>query len=171
MEGSTPLLNLPRFANNRFCPNSFSSKSIHNTTHNPMAPKKSTKKSQFGKKPNLSDSEEEYEGPLNLLLTKKPFKNPHYKTVKKNKNLKQILTMERDKVYALDVPTYENIECAPSVLPQKKYCDITGLNAKYTDPKTGLRYHNAEIYQFIRTLGVPNVQAYLGSRNAAVVLK
>lgn len=36
MEGSTPLLNLPRFANNRFCPNSFSSKSIHNTTHNPM---------------------------------------------------------------------------------------------------------------------------------------
>lgn len=91
------------------------------------APKKSTKKSQFGKKvsliaysnlthsfttffillfqPNLSDSEEEYEGPLNLLLTKKPFKNPHYKTVKKNKNLKQILTMERDKVYALVVPT------------------------------------------------------------------
>ncbi|KAL7319690.1 chromatin-remodeling complex subunit ies6 [Mucor circinelloides] len=190
MEGSTPLLNLSRFANNRFCPNSFSSKSIHNTTtqsnvsneasllvYKPLtfelfrAPKKSTKKSQFGKKSNLSDSEEEYEGPLNLLLTKKPFKNPHYKTVKKNKNLKQILTMERDKVYALDVPTYENIECAPSVLPQKKYCDITGLNAKYTDPKTGLRYHNAEIYQFIRTLGVPNVQAYLGSRNAAVVLK
>ncbi|KAK4516300.1 uncharacterized protein ATC70_011270 [Mucor velutinosus] len=143
----------------------------HTHKHNTMAPKKSTKKSHFGKKSNLSESEEEYEGPLNLLLAKKPFKNPNYKTVKKNKNLKQILTMERDKVYALDVPTYENIECAPSVLPQKKYCDITGLNAKYTDPKTGLRYHNAEIYQFIRTLGVPNVQAYLASRNAAVVLK
>lgn len=56
-------------------------------------------------------------------------------------------------------------------MPQKKYCDITGLDAKYTDPKTGLRYHNAEIYQFISTLGVPNVQAYLASRNAAVVLK
>ncbi|KAF1797468.1 YL1 nuclear protein C-terminal domain-containing protein [Mucor lusitanicus] len=149
--------------------NSFSS--THTHTYNTMAPKKSTKKSYFGKKSNLSESEEEYEGPLNLLLAKKPFKNPNYKTVKKNKNLKQILTMERDKVYALDVPTYENIECAPSVLPQKKYCDITGLNAKYTDPKTGLRYHNAEIYQFIRTLGVPNVQAYLASRNAAVVLK
>jgi INO80 complex subunit C len=56
-------------------------------------------------------------------------------------------------------------------LPQKKYCDITGLDASYTDPKTSLRYHNVEIYQFIRTLGVPNVQAYLASRNAAVVLK
>lgn len=67
--------------------------------------------------------------------------------------------------------TDQNIECPPSILPQKKYCDVTGLEAKYTDPKTGLRYHNAEIYQFIRTLNVPSVQAYLGSRNAAVVLK
>lgn len=103
--------------------------------------------------------------------------------------------MERDQQLALDIPTCksclsvnkavqsyilihiyltkldENIECPPSILPQKKYCDITGLDAKYTDPKTGLRYHSAEIYQFIRTLGVPNVQAYLASRNAAVVLK
>ncbi|KAI8064772.1 YL1 nuclear protein C-terminal domain-containing protein, partial [Gongronella butleri] len=51
------------------------------------------------------------------------------------------------------------------------YCDITGLAAKYTDPKTTLRYHNTEIYQFIRTLGVPGVQAYLASRNANVILK
>ncbi|KAI8360846.1 YL1 nuclear protein C-terminal domain-containing protein [Choanephora cucurbitarum] len=106
-----------------------------------------------------------------MLTANKSFKNKAYKNTKKNKNLKQILTLEREQSYAFDVPTYENIECAPSVQPQKKYCDITGLEAKYTDPKTGLRYHNAEIYQFIRTLGVPNVQAYLGSRNAAVVLK
>lgn len=65
----------------------------------------------------------------------------------------------------------QNIECPPSIRPQKKYCDITGLEARYTDPKTGLRYHSAEIYQFIRTLSVPNVQAYLSSRNAAVILK
>ncbi|GAA5815296.1 hypothetical protein MFLAVUS_008802 [Mucor flavus] len=119
----------------------------------------------------LERGDDDYEGPLNLLTSKRPFKNPRYKSAKKNKNLKQILTMERDRVFALDIPTYENIECAPSVLPQKKYCDITGLDAKYTDPKTSLRYHNAEIYQFISTLGVPNVQAYLASRNAAVVLK
>lgn len=136
-----------------------------------MAPKKSSKKNYFGKRSGTPESEEDYEGPLNLLTAKKPFKNPKYKTVKKNKNLKQILTLERDRQLALDIPTYENIECPPSILPQKKYCDITGLEAKYTDPKTGLRYHSAEIYQFIRTLGVPNVQAYLASRNAAVVLK
>jgi len=65
----------------------------------------------------------------------------------------------------------QNIESPPSIRPVKKYCDITGLDAKYTDPKTGLRYHNAEVYQFIKSLGVSSVQAYLGSRNAAVVLK
>ncbi|KAI7862020.1 ino eighty subunit 6 [Spinellus fusiger] len=110
-------------------------------------------------------------GPLNLALVKKPFKNTHYSVPKKSKNLKQILTMEKAQEFALHVPTYQNIECPPSVMPQKKYCDVTGLDASYTDPKTTLRYHNAEIYQFIRTLGVPNVQTYLGSRNAAVVLK
>ncbi|KAI9281536.1 YL1 nuclear protein C-terminal domain-containing protein [Sporodiniella umbellata] len=132
--------------------------------------KKAGAKRAFGRR-GTSDSEEEYIGPLNLLVEKKPFKKANYKTVKKNKNLKQILTIERERQLTLDIPTYENIECPPSVLPQKKYCDITGLDAKYTDPKTALRYHNAEIYQFIRTLGVPNVQAYLSSRNAAVVLK
>ncbi|OAD67183.1 hypothetical protein PHYBLDRAFT_128309, partial [Phycomyces blakesleeanus NRRL 1555(-)] len=100
-----------------------------------------------------------------------PFKNPKYSSPKKSKNLKQVLALEKAQELALDIPTYQNIECPPSVLPQKKYCDITGLDAKYTDPKTSLRYHNAEIYQFIRTLGVPNVQTYLASRNAAVVLK
>ncbi|KAI8879494.1 hypothetical protein K501DRAFT_287349 [Backusella circina FSU 941] len=136
-----------------------------------MAPKKpGTKKPAFGRK-SSPVSDDEYIGPLNILASKRSFKNPNYKTVKKNKNLKQILTIEKDQDFSLDTPTYQNIECAPSVLPQKKYCDITGLEATYTDPKTGLRYHNVEIYQFIRTLGVPNVQAYLASRNAAVVLK
>ncbi|PHZ12115.1 uncharacterized protein RHIMIDRAFT_140363 [Rhizopus microsporus ATCC 52813] len=133
-----------------------------------MALKKNNLKKAFGKK---ADVNEDNLGPFNLLIEKKPFKNNAYKSAKKSKNLKQILAMERERQLALDIPTYENIECPPSVLPQRKYCDITGLDAKYTDPKTGLRYHNAEIYQFIRTLGVPNVQAYLSSRNAAVVLK
>lgn len=40
----------------------------------------------------------------------------------------------------------------PSLLPPKKYCDITGLEAPYTDPKTTLRYHSKEIYGIINTL-------------------
>jgi INO80 complex subunit C len=61
------------------------------------------------------------------------------------------------------------IEASPSVLPQRKYCDITGLEvrlhifirehavedclqAPYTDPATGLRYHDKSVYEHIRGL-------------------
>jgi len=47
---------------------------------------------------------------------------------------------------------WSDIDAPPSLLPQKKYCDITGLEGKYTDPKTKLRYHNAEVYAVIQTL-------------------
>lgn len=68
--------------------------------------------------------------------------------------------------------TYTSIEAAPSLHPApKKYCDITGLPASYTDPKTGLRYHDKEVFSVIRSLpqGVP--EQYLEARNANVVLK
>ncbi|WFD03770.1 chromatin-remodeling complex subunit ies6 [Malassezia obtusa] len=48
------------------------------------------------------------------------------------------------------VPTYTSVEAPPSLLPAKRYCDVTGLQALYTDPKTRLRYHSAEIYDIIR---------------------
>lgn len=67
--------------------------------------------------------------------------------------------------------TYSNIEAPPSLLPIKKYCDVTGLPAKYRDPKTGLRYYNKEIFQMIRKMppGVP--EQYLAARNAHTILK
>lgn len=40
----------------------------------------------------------------------------------------------------------------PSLLPPKKYCDITGLEAPYRDPNTGLQYHSREVYEVIKTL-------------------
>ncbi|ROW09436.1 hypothetical protein VMCG_02469 [Cytospora schulzeri] len=48
--------------------------------------------------------------------------------------------------------TYTNIESAPSLAPQKRYCDVTGLPAPYQDPKTRLRYHNKEVFSLIRGL-------------------
>ncbi|KAG2183836.1 hypothetical protein INT44_008847, partial [Umbelopsis vinacea] len=108
---------------------------------------------------------------MNLLQVPRPFKNKNYSAPKKARSLKQLLAQEKQPDFDVDLPTYQNIESPPSIRPTKKYCDITGLDAKYTDPKTGLRYHNAEVYQFIKGLGVSSVQAYLGSRNAAVVLK
>ena len=68
--------------------------------------------------------------------------------------------------------TYSNIEAAPSLQGGKKhYCDITGLPARYTDPKTRLRYHDKEVFAVVRTLpqGVP--EGYLAARGANVILK
>ncbi|KAG0229358.1 chromatin-remodeling complex subunit ies6 [Actinomortierella wolfii] len=108
---------------------------------------------------------------LNMAHTHKGFKKPGWHGSKKTKNLKQILTMEKAKEWKPNTPTFWNIEALPSMTPQKKYCDITGLEARYTDPKTRLRYHSAEVYQLIKNQPIGVVQMYLGLRNAAVVLK
>jgi INO80 complex subunit C len=50
--------------------------------------------------------------------------------------LKKIIEGEAYDRLPIDVPTYTAIEAPPSLLPAKKYCDLTGLEAKYTDPKT-----------------------------------
>lgn len=69
--------------------------------------------------------------------------------------------------------TYTNIESAPSFHPahQKHYCDITGLPAPYTDPKSRLRYHNKEMYDVVRSLNQGGAEKYLEARGAHVVLK
>lgn len=67
--------------------------------------------------------------------------------------------------------TYTSIAAAPSLKPKKKYCDITGLPAKYKDPKSGLYYFNAEIYAVVKSLSTTQVQEYLAARGANTVLK
>jgi len=71
------------------------------------------------------------------------------------------------------IATYSNIESAPSFHPahQKHYCDITGLPAPYTDPKTRLRYHNKEVFDVVRGLNQGAAERYLETRGAHVVLK
>ncbi|KAG9067284.1 INO80 complex subunit C [Linnemannia hyalina] len=107
----------------------------------------------------------------NMAHIHKPFKKPGWHASKKTKNLKQIITADKAKEWKANTPTYWNIEALPSMTPQKKYCDITGLEARYTDPKTRLRYHSTEVYQLIKSQPIGVVQQYLGLRNAAVVLK
>ncbi|KAL8917719.1 MAG: hypothetical protein Q9208_007771 [Pyrenodesmia sp. 3 TL-2023] len=69
--------------------------------------------------------------------------------------------------------TYTNIESAPSLHPahQKHYCDVTGLPAPYTDPKTRLRYCNKEVFEVVRGLSQGVAEKYLEARGAHVVLK
>ncbi|KAG8965241.1 chromatin-remodeling complex subunit ies6 [Tulasnella sp. 419] len=59
---------------------------------------------------------------------------------------------------------YSTLEAPPSLMPQKRFCDITGLEAPYTDPQTGLRYHDKNIYAHIRTLKPAAVQSHLNLR-------
>ncbi|TFK69243.1 hypothetical protein BDN72DRAFT_840731 [Pluteus cervinus] len=70
-----------------------------------------------------------------------------------------------------DIPTYSSIEAPPSVLPQKKYCDITGLEGPYTDPATGLRYHDKSVYELIKGLSVSSAKDYLAARGVSSIVK
>ncbi|KAF4347634.1 hypothetical protein G4B88_024272, partial [Cannabis sativa] len=87
------------------------------------------------------------------------------------KHLRQIIQAENYQNFPPDEPNYVNIESPPSMHPCKKICDITGYEAPYSDPRTNLRYANAEVFKLIRSLPNEYVQRYLAQRNAAVVLK
>ncbi|ORD95484.1 hypothetical protein A0H76_1597 [Hepatospora eriocheir] len=42
-----------------------------------------------------------------------------------------------------------------------KLCDVTGLKGNYTMPKTFLRYHDADIFLYIKELDQPILDWYL----------
>ncbi|KAH3900401.1 related to Chromatin-remodeling complex subunit IES6 [Saccharomycodes ludwigii] len=68
--------------------------------------------------------------------------------------------------------TYFNLEAPPSIYPNKKYCDITGLKGHYKSPGTNLRFYNSEVYAAVIKPMIPGVdQQYLKLRGADVVLK
>ncbi|KAK1312829.1 hypothetical protein QJS10_CPA07g01403 [Acorus calamus] len=87
------------------------------------------------------------------------------------KHLKQILQAENYLNYPANEPNYNNIESPPSMYPPKKFCDITGFETPYTDPRTSIRYANTEVFKRVRSLPNEYVQRYLSLRNAAVVLR
>lgn len=63
------------------------------------------------------------------------------------------------------------MEAPPSLRPAKKYCDVTGLVAPYTDPKSGLRYHSVEVYEIIKQFGPGVDNAYLSLRGDGSQIK
>ncbi|RXW23550.1 hypothetical protein EST38_g2311 [Candolleomyces aberdarensis] len=64
-----------------------------------------------------------------------------------------------------------SIEAPPSVWPPRHYCDITGLEALYTDPATGLRYHDKSVYEIIQGLSPSMVKDYLSARGVNSIVK
>eukprot|EP00850_Spirogloea_muscicola_P017845 SM000157S02075 [mRNA] locus=s157:100868:101408:+ [translate_table: standard] len=71
----------------------------------------------------------------------------------------------------LSWPADVSIESPPSMYPAKKYCDLTGFEAPYMDPKTKLRYCNVETFKLARSLPDDMVQGFLSIRKAELVLK
>jgi len=84
------------------------------------------------------------------------------------KNLKQILASDRS--FPAEAATYSSIDAPPSFRPAKKYSDITGLPAKYTDPQTKVRYATTEEFARIRVLPSDIVAGYLTLRKAISIV-
>ncbi|KAK3515690.1 hypothetical protein QTP70_028467 [Hemibagrus guttatus] len=86
------------------------------------------------------------------------------------KNLKQILATERVLPWKISDPNYYNIDAPPSLKPPKKYSDISGLPANYTDPQTKLRFTSTEEFSYIRLLPTDVVAGYLTLRKATCIV-
>ncbi|XP_069476650.1 INO80 complex subunit C [Ambystoma mexicanum] len=129
-------------------------------------------------KPVATDSASpQAESNLKLL----PFKDPNFihsgiggaAAGKKNrtwKNLKQVLASERALPWQLNDPNYFSIDAPPSVKPAKKYSDISGLPANYTDPQSKLRYSTIEEFNYIRMLPTDVITGYLVLRKATSIV-
>ncbi|XP_038245763.1 INO80 complex subunit C isoform X5 [Dermochelys coriacea] len=120
-------------------------------------------------------------GPMEAAIKPLPFKDSNFihsgiggaAAGKKNrtwKNLKQILASERALPWQLNDPSYFNIEAPPSFKPAKKYSDISGLPANYTDPQSKLRFSSIEEFAYIRMLPSDVVTGYLALRKATSIV-
>lgn len=79
--------------------------------------------------------------------------------------------IEKEKVKDPKAPTWSNIEAGPSVIPPKKYCDLTSFQSNYQDPRTRIRYAKAEQHQFIKSMDLNTIDKILSIRNASMRLK
>lgn len=133
--------------------------------------------------PEESTSEGKPLGAFDLETSTKcfPFKNPNFAhsgiggaaAGKKNrtwKNLKQILAAEKALPWKITDPNYCSIDAPPSMKPAKKYSDISGLPANYTDPQTKLRFASTEEFSYIRQLPTDVVTGYLALRKATGIV-
>ncbi|XP_068792288.1 INO80 complex subunit C [Struthio camelus] len=120
-------------------------------------------------------------GSVEATVKPLPFKDPNFihsgiggaAAGKKNrtwKNLKQILASERALPWQLNDPSYFSIDAPPSFKPAKKYSDISGLPANYTDPQSKLRFSTTEEFAYIRMLPSDVVTGYLALRKATSIV-
>ena len=93
------------------------------------------------------------------------------KISKKPDTLKQVLAAEAGLDWPQDAITYSSLEAPPSFVPAKKYSDLSGVEALYTDPQTRLNYACPEEFAELRKLPSDIVQGYLALRKATTQLQ
>ncbi|XP_041348086.1 INO80 complex subunit C-like [Gigantopelta aegis] len=106
------------------------------------------------------------------------FKDVNYMMMKKEavgsrkarvlKNLKQVITAERSLPWKPTDVTYSSIDAPPSFKPAKKYSDLSGLLAPYTDPQTKIRYATTEEFTRARMLPSDVIAGLLTLRRACL---
>lgn len=119
-------------------------------------------------------------GPVEKAAKPLPFKDPnsvhsgHGSAVAgKNrtwKNLKRILASESPLPWQLKDPNYFLVGAPSSFEPAKKYSDVSGLLANYTDPQIKLRFSTIEEFSNIRRLPSIVVPGYLALRKATSIV-
>ncbi|CAL1537661.1 unnamed protein product [Lymnaea stagnalis] len=108
------------------------------------------------------------------------FKDPNFvhsskgiggnKRIRVWKNLKQIVAAERALPWRPNDVTYGSIDAPPSFRPAKKYSDISGLEAKYTDPQTKMRFANSDEYRRVKLLPSDIITGCLQLRKANTLI-
>ncbi|KAK3881945.1 hypothetical protein Pcinc_004676 [Petrolisthes cinctipes] len=125
------------------------------------------------------DKKQEKEDKKQEKEDKKPpvFKNPEFqhtafRSSKKRgwRNLKQIISLERTYSWPDDCVHYSSIDAPPAFTPGKKYSDISGLPANYTDPLTKLRFSDASEFYRVRDLPMDIVNGLLELRKASSIV-
>ncbi len=86
------------------------------------------------------------------------------------KSLKQMISLEGYQGMPPSVPTYLSIQAGPSVVPPKKYCDLSGFEARYREPTSGLLYTHMSQHSRIKQMPMTLTEKYLKLRGAAVKL-
>jgi len=107
-----------------------------------------------------------------------PFKNPSFQHSNVSgsrkrpwKTLKQLLAAEAALDWPEEAVTFSSLEGPPSFRPAKKYSDLSGFEANYTDPHTRLQYSCPEEFAELRKLPSDIVQGYLALRKATTHLQ
>ncbi|ROJ29173.1 INO80 complex subunit C [Anabarilius grahami] len=153
----------------------------NNTKKKKTQPASSTTQAQVASVEGTSEGKPTVAVDVETVTKSLPFKNPNFvhsgiggaAAGKKNrtwKNLKQILAAEKALPWKITDPNYYSIDAPPSMKPAKKFSDISGLPANYTDPQTKLRFASTEEFSYVRQLPTDVVTGYLALRKATCIV-